>query len=170
MRRGIRRFASLAAALAAMLGLAACGTGPHLAQGGAAQGSVLECAPYARAVSGVRLFGEADAWWNEAAGVYARGPRPVPGAVLVFRRSGRLPFGHVSVVTRILSGRSILVSQANWVHRRVTRDEPVVDVSPGNDWTAVRVWWQPGGQLGSHVYPTYGFIVPVRSRVAFGRD
>ena len=54
----------------------------------------------------------------------------------------------------------IRVAQANWVHGRITRNEPVVDVSPGHDWTAVRVWWAPGGNLGSAAYPTYGFIAP----------
>lgn len=169
MARGIRRFAFRSAGLLAMLGLAACGTGPRLAEGGAA----LECAPYARAVTGLRLSGDAAAWWTEAAGIYARGSRPRPGAVLVFRRSDRLPSGHVAVVARVLSGRSILVNQANWVHRRVTRDEPVMDVSAGNDWSAVRVWWQPSGRMGSRVYPTYGFIVPAPApaparRVALG--
>jgi hypothetical protein len=84
----------------------------------------------------------------------------VPGAALVFRRSARLPFGHVSVVTRVLSPREILVTHANWVHHRITRDEPVIDVSPRNDWTEVRVWWAPAGQMGGGVYPAYGFILP----------
>jgi hypothetical protein len=80
--------------------------------------------------------------------------------VLVFRREERLPSGHVAVVSRVLSGRQILVTQANWVHHRVTEDQPVVDVSAGNDWTEVRVWWPPIGQMGSHAYPAYGFIRP----------
>ena len=53
-----------------------------------------------------------------------------------------------------------MVTQANWVHGRIARSEPVVDVSPGNDWSAVRVWWEPSGQLGTTVYPTFGFIGP----------
>jgi hypothetical protein len=36
----------------------------------------------------------------------------------------------------------------------------VVDVSPRNDWTAVRVWHEPTRQLGQSVYPTYGFVLP----------
>jgi hypothetical protein len=36
----------------------------------------------------------------------------------------------------------------------------VLDVSPGNDWSAVRVWWPPSGGWGMTVYPTYGFILP----------
>ena len=88
------------------------------------------------------------------------------GGVLVFRRTARLQSGHVSVVRRVVSEREITVSQANWVRRRITRDEPVVDVSPGNDWTAVRVWWEPSRSLGTSTYPTYGFIAPNRARPA----
>jgi hypothetical protein len=88
----------------------------------------------------------------------------VEGAVLVFRRSGRLPDGHVSVVARLVSDREIRVTQANWVHHKITRDEPVVDVSTDNDWSRVRVWWEPSNILGSTVYPTYGFISADRPR------
>jgi len=90
----------------------------------------------------------------------------VPGGVLVFRRSGRLPSGHVSVVGDLVAAREIRVTQANWVHRRITRDEPVIDVSPGNDWSQVRVWWEPSRSLGSSTYATYGFIAPRGSAAA----
>ena len=46
------------------------------------------------------------------------------------------------------------------MHRRITRDEPVVDVSAANDWSSVRVWWAPVHALGSSVYSTFGFIAP----------
>ena len=78
----------------------------------------------------------------------------------MFRSGPRLGAGHVSVVDRVVSAREITVTQANWVRHRITRDEPVVDVSVRNDWTAVRVWWAPAGVLGSTVYSTYGFIGP----------
>jgi surface antigen len=120
----------------------------------------LDCAPFARQETGVALSGDAADWWPEAAGRYARTHTPRAGEVLVFRRSGRLPYGHVSVVTRVRDSRSILVSQANWVHRRISRNEPVVDVSPENDWSEVRVWWSPAGQMGVTTYETYGFIRP----------
>ncbi len=42
----------------------------------------------------------------------------------------------------------------------------MVDVSPGNDWSAVRVWWAPAHALGATVYPTYGFIAPGPARPA----
>ncbi len=124
----------------------------------------MECAPFARDVTGIQLYGDAASWWEQAAGRYRRAEQPEAGGVLVFRRSGRLPSGHVSVVARLVSDREIRVTQANWVHHRVTRDEPVLDVSPGNDWTEVRVWWAPAGALGASVYPTFGFILPGRER------
>jgi len=148
--------------LAVFLLLAACGSGPRIA-GSAGTSTSLECAPFARQVSGIQLYGEAYSWWDQAAGRYSRGSDPVPGGVLVFRRSARLGSGHVSVVGRVVSDREIVVTQANWVHRRITRDEPVVDVSSRNDWSAVRVWWAPSRTLGSTVYSTYGFIAPGRA-------
>ncbi len=152
-----RRAVLLLSILAALL--SGCGSGPSrlVSSGGPAP---LECAPYARQVSGLQLRGEAYAWWEQAAGRYDRGSVPRPGSVLVFRRSDRLGSGHVSVVQRVVSDREILVTQANWMPRRVTHDEPVVDVSPGNDWSMVRVWWAPSLALGRMAYPTYGFIGP----------
>jgi len=143
--------------------LAACAgpaprTGPNLAYAKRFPG--LSCAPFARAVVGVALHGEAAAWWGESDGRYRRSDRPAVGGVLVFRRTARLPDGHVSVVSRLLDARHILVIQANWVPGELDEDQLVVDVSARNDWRAVRVWYPPTGTLGTHVYPTYGFIVP----------
>jgi len=158
LRRYARRRRAALTVLAALL-LSACSSGRRAA-GPAGEPSALECAPYARQVSGIQLYGEAYSWWDQAAGRYGRGRMPVPGGVLVFRRSARLGSGHVSVVNRVMSDREIVVTQANWVHGRVTRNEPVIDVSPGNDWSAVRVWWAPTAALGNTVYPTYGFVAP----------
>ena len=130
----------------------------------------LECAPFARTLSGVDLRGAAADWWQQAAERYGRASQPAVGAVLTFRRTSRLPAGHAAVVSRVLSAREILVTQANWVPHRVTRDMPVVDVSPANDWSAVRVWWPPSGQLGSRHYPTWGFILPDRPRSRDGLE
>jgi hypothetical protein len=58
----------------------------------------------------------------------------------------------------VLSGRRVLVTQANWLPYRITSNQPVMDVSPDNDWTAVRVWWPPVRNWGTTVYPTDGFI------------
>ena len=142
-----------------------CGSAPPLISSGGSS-EAIECAPYARQASGIQLYGDAAAWWDEAAGRYARSDQPQPGAVLVFRRSGRLPYGHVSVVKGLSSGREIIVTQANWVHHHIARGEPVVDVSPGNDWSAVRVWWAPSGQLGTTVYPTFGFVGPAGAQTS----
>lgn len=122
----------------------------------------LECAPFARAISGIDLSGAAADWWQKAAGRYARSAQPAVGAVLVFRRTDRLADGHAAVVSTVVSARTILVTQANWVAKRVTEDMPVMDVSAANDWSAVRVWWPPAGQMGSRHYPTWGFILPAR--------
>jgi hypothetical protein len=80
----------------------------------------------------------------------------------VFRRSSRLPSGHVSVVSRLVGSRQIEVTQANWVPNEVDEDQLVVDVSEENDWSAVRVWYPPVSQLGASTYATYGFILPDR--------
>ncbi len=154
-----RRWAPLGLLAASLL--PGCGSRPHVAAS-VGLSSSLECAPFARQVSGIQLYGAAYSWWDQAAGRYSRGTEPMPGSVLVFRSSDRLESGHVSVVGRIVSAREILVTQSNWVHRRITRDEPVVDVSARNDWSAVRVWWAPIGALGSTVYAAYGFIAPDR--------
>jgi hypothetical protein len=140
------------------LALAACG----ISGSGSGVGirASVECAPFARALTGVSLSGAAADWWHQADGRYTRSPTPEVGSVLVFRRSLRLPSGHVSAVSRVLSRRQILVTSANWVHGRVTQDEPVVDVSDNGDWSVVRVWWPPTGQMGVTDYPVYGFIRP----------
>lgn len=118
----------------------------------------VECVPFAREVSGVQLRGDAADWWAKAKGRYRRTQMPTAGSVLVFRRSGRLRDGHVAVVSRVLSERRILATHANWVRHQINKDVPVIDVSPANDWTRVRVWWPPSNQMGITVYPTFGFI------------
>jgi len=143
--------------------LAACGSSKGPGAGAYIGDPVaLECAPYARALSGVQLRGAAADWWTAAPGKYARAQDPEAGGVLVFRRSARLPQGHVAVVSRVVSDRQILVTQANWERGRVTADQPVIDVSPDNDWTSVRVWWPQTRQMGGSAYPTHGFIRPPR--------
>ncbi|MEA2737205.1 MAG: hypothetical protein QOH05_512 [Acetobacteraceae bacterium] len=144
------------------LALAACGgNGGGLRAGDYVGGAAsVECAPFARALTGVSLSGAAADWWRQAEGRYPRTRQPEVGSLLVFRRSGRLPSGHVAVVSRVLSRRQIMVTQANWVHHRVTEDQPVIDTSEHGDWSAVRVWWPPAGEMGAADYPTFGFIRP----------
>src|ERR1700730_7800719 len=112
--------------LVALLALAACASrGPAQGSrvGDYVGGSVpLDCAPFARELSGVRLWGAAADWWWQAGDRYARSDTPAVGSVLVFRRSGRLPSGHVGVVSQVLGRRQILITQANWVHHRVSQD------------------------------------------------
>ncbi len=116
----------------------------------------LWCVPYARDVSHIDLTGDAFLWWAEAAGRYARGTRPVVGAVLNFRSSPRIPLGHVAVVEKVINSREVLVDQANWVPDTVTREVPVIDVSRNNNWSAVQV--SIGDGRFGMTYPTYGFI------------
>ena len=61
-------------------------------------------------------------------------------------------------MSRVLSDRRVLATHANWVRHQVSEDVPVIDVSPGNDWTRARVWWPPTNQMGVTVYATFGFI------------
>lgn len=126
--------------------------------------SAIQCVPYAREVSGINLKGDAWQWWNAASGVYDRGRTPQNNAVLVFTRQGSMRYGHVSVVTRVISSRLVLVDHANWAPARtagrgaVTTAVPVLDVSPKNDWTQVRVWFHPTGDFGNRVYRTDGYV------------
>ena len=163
MRRGFWRNVF---GVGCLLAVSACAT--HVRDTGAHAGDYiggsvpLDCAPFARALSGLRLAGPAADWWPESDGRYVRDNSPSVGGVLVFRRSARLPDGHVAVVSQVLGRREILVTQANWVHHRVSTDQPVIDVSGANDWSVVRVWWPPVGQIGVTDYSAYGFIQPER--------
>ena len=136
--------------------LSACGGG-HPNVGTATS---LTCVPYARQVSGIQLSGDAWQWWNEANGLYPRSQTPLRGAVLVFKPYGSMTDGHLAVVTSVQNSRSIEVTQSNWVPYRIENNQPVIDVSPANDWTQVRVWYEPVNKMGVTVYPTDGFILP----------
>jgi surface antigen len=117
------------------------------------------CALYARAETGVALFGAAGGWWDQAEGRYERGHVPAVGAILVFKRTGQLPSGHVAVVAELVSAHEILVDHANWYHGTVSRGMSVIDTSPAHDWTNVAVINPPSGTHGRD-YPTYGFVYP----------
>ena len=103
-------------------------------------GGHLQCVPFARENTGIELSGNAATWWAAAQGVYERGAKPEVGSVLNFRANGRMHMGHVAVVSNIVNARTVAIDHANWSGRgSISRDTTVVDVSPGNDWTAVRV-------------------------------
>lgn len=121
-------------------------------------GGSLQCVPFARENTGIELSGNANTWWDAAQGVYERGARPEVGSILNFRATTHMHMGHVAVVSSIVNARTVLIDHANWSGRgSVAHDTSVVDVSPGNDWTAVRVAINRGEEFGS-IYPTYGFI------------
>ena len=118
--RRVRRYRVRLHAL--LLALAGCRSGSWRECLYWRRGLGVECAPFARALTGVtavgrrgRLVGRSG--WAD----YTRSQTPEIGSLLILRRSGRLPSGHVAVVSQVLSRRQILVTQANWVHHRVTR-------------------------------------------------
>jgi hypothetical protein len=121
-----------------------------------------ECVPFARALSGIDITGDAWTWWDQAAGRLARGRTPEVGSVMVFRASEEMPLGHVAVVTAVLGPRSVLVSHRNWAggleKGRIDLDRPVEDASPRNDWSRVRVWHAATGQLGPGAHALAGFV------------
>lgn len=148
--------------------LIVAGAMPAVAQ--SFEGRFWQCAPFAREFSGIQLFGRAAEWWDQAAGRYARGNAPKVGAVLSFQSTGRMPAGHVGTVTEVVNSRSIRMTHANWspingVRGQVERNVEVVDVSPNNDWTQVRVWYAPIGKVGTGAYPTNGFIYAEAPRI-----
>ncbi len=124
---------------------------------------VIQCVAFAKQDAGIMISGNARDWWSRAAGIYERGGRPEPGSVLSFRSTGRMPLGHVAVVSGVQDSRTILIDQSHWNSRGITRDIEVKDVSENNDWTAVRVQLRHGGDFGS-IYPTHGFIYPRPAR------
>ncbi|PZO88178.1 MAG: CHAP domain-containing protein [Sphingomonas sanxanigenens] len=118
-----------------------------------------QCAPFAREVSGIDLYGNAGTWWAQADGRYERGHSPAVGSVMVIKPSHGMRVGHVAMVSRVVSDREVLVTHANWSRRGgVERDVRVVDVSANGDWSQVKVWYAANRDLGTSSYPVYGFI------------
>lgn len=118
-----------------------------------------QCAPFARMVSGIDIYGNAGTWWGQAVGRYDRGQAPAVGAVMVMKPHAKMRVGHVAMVSRVISGREIKVTHANWSRRGgVEHDVRVLDVSPAGDWSKVKVWYASLGAVGQTAYPTFGFI------------
>ncbi len=150
MRRGLLAVVVAAGTL--------CATSPAFAER-------INCVQFVHRASHLSLHGDAWQWWHAAKGQYGRGQSPRPGAVMVFSRTRHLPRGHVAIVRAVRSSRVILVDHANWspIHGRRGQVElaaAVVDVSPYNDWSQVRVWYQPSSDIGQTVYPVHGFVYP----------
>lgn len=148
-------------ALAALLLLQGCAFSGNNASG-YRKFSREECVPYARRVSGVQIYGNAHTWWEQAAGNYARGNTPAPGAVLVLAKTSRLRYGHLAVIKDIYDPRTVEVTHTNWgddwFSRRITYESlRVQDVSAANNWTSVRFWNRETGGFGA-AYAAYGFI------------
>ena len=122
-----------------------------------------QCVPFARAASGIQIYGDAWTWWDQAGGRYRRGHTPKAGAVIVFEKTSRLPLGHVAVVSRVVEKRVVMLTHANWSRLNGERghaeqDVTLFDVSPDNDWSTVKVWFRDSDGLGGSIYPVHGFI------------
>ncbi|HTG38722.1 MAG TPA: CHAP domain-containing protein [Sphingomonas sp.] len=148
---------------------AACVIGAMCAPGVAAANIIEQysgqCVPFARAVSGINIWGDAWTWWDQARERYDRGRKPRIGSVLVFSKTQQLKLGHVAVVSRIVEDRVLMLTHANWSRfdgerGRAEQDVTLFDVSPRGDWSQVRVWYRDSKGLGGSTYPTYGFIYP----------
>ena len=129
----------------------------------------LQCVPYARRVSGIQIFGDAHTWWDQAADRYARGYKPRVGAVMTFKPHGNMRLGHVAAVSRVIDSRTVLLRHSNWSPingRRGQIEDNVraIDVSENNDWSEVRVWFDPIQALGGTHWPVQGFIYNRPSR------
>lgn len=129
----------------------------------AAASAYLQCVPFARAESGVEIQGNAKSWWTQAAGQYERGHEPRRGAVMAFASAPGMPMGHVAVVKKVVGDREILIDHANWSpingrRGQIERNVRVIDVSDAGDWSMVRVWYAPIGDLGLRANPVQGFI------------
>lgn len=169
------RIRLLTSALTALVGLAS----PAMADtaidmdsvsggGGITLPPYLQCVPYARRVSGIQIFGDAHTWWGQAEGRYARGFAPRVGAVMAFKPNGNMRLGHVAAVSRIIDSRTVLIKHSNWSPingRRGQIEDNVraIDVSPNNDWSEVRVWFDPAKGLGTTHWPVQGFIYNARA-------
>jgi hypothetical protein len=127
----------------------------------AAPQSPIQCVPYAREHSSVKIYGDAWTWWNQAAGKFPRESAPEIGAVIVLQGYAGPQSGHVAVVRSLMNPREIRVDHANWLDDgAIYVDDPVADVSAANDWSQVRVWNIKTGAWGGKTYPVQGFIGP----------
>ena len=80
-----------------------------------------------------------------------------------------MPVLHVPMspwFAKIISPREIRVDHANWLDDgSIYIDDPVEDVSTGNDWSRVRVWNIKTGGWGGRAYPVQGSLAPIAAPV-----
>lgn len=127
-----------------------------------AAGQRVWCVPFARNASGIEIRGNAEEWYGNAPEFgYARGHRPMTGAVMAFSGGSGLTAGHVAVVSQVVSPREVLVDHANWKRNQVSLGMRIIDVSDAGDWSRVQVESNPG-QFG-RTYRLDGFIYPSRT-------
>lgn len=132
-------------------------------RGGGAYAGGISCVPYARQATGMAIRGNGGQWWYNAAGLYARDNRPEVGSIMAFPGSGGMRAGHVAVVERVVSSREVLIHHANWggpgIRRgSIMRGVSVIDASPNNDWSQVRVQVGHSNASYGRIYPLQGFI------------
>ena len=160
------RFVIMSAALAVLAGCASddarYGSLPPVPLSDVAKATpqtLLQCVPYARDHSAVKIYGDAWTWWDQAAGKYSQSAHPQTGAVMVLTGYAGPERGHVAVVRQIISSREIRVDHANWLDDgAIYLNDPVKDVSDGNDWSEVKIFNIKTGGWGTKVYPVQGFI------------
>src|ERR1700743_3412818 len=173
------RFLRLATAVAFCLSVAACASAPddfysdnaasharrhhdHIVQAETPP-KPLQCVVYARARTGIAIKGDAADWWERAAGKYSRGKDPILGSILVLTGYAGPHRSHLAVVTAMASDRETRLDHANWFDDgTILRNDPVIDVSPDNDWSEVRVYNPRTEALGGKTYLVQGFIGPGR--------
>jgi surface antigen len=161
-------FAKLMAVAIVALGLSACASTIDYSEMPRPQGrsvvrqegqKAIQCAPYAREHSKIKIYGDAYTWWDQASGKYPRGSAPEKGSILVLYNYAGAQRGHLAVVRTLVSSREIRVDHANWLNDgSIFVNNPVLDVSSANDWSQVRVFNLETGAWGSRVYPVRGFI------------
>lgn len=121
----------------------------------------LQCVPFARQLTGIPIHGDAWTWWAQSEGRYRHSRAPESGAIIVLAGYAGPHRAHLAVVRSVISSREIRVDHANWLDRgNIHLDDPMIDVSPDNDWSQVRVFNLASGAWGGHSYPVRGFIGP----------
>ena len=61
----------------------------------------------------------------------------------------------------MITPREIRIDHANWLNDgAIYVNDPVLDVSPDNDWSQVKVWNIRSASWGTKVYAVRGFIGP----------